>query len=262
MNQLETIRAKKGFICDMDGVIYHGRNLLPGAKEFVNWLQQEKKQYLFLTNNSQITREELSRRLQRMGLEVDPLHFYTAALSTASFLYSQQPGASVYVIGDAGLSNALYGAGFVMNDLDPDFVVLGETRSYSYEKVEKAINLVRAGARLIATNPDLAGPHEGGLFPGCGALAAPIELASGRKAYFLGKPNPLMIRHALLCLECPREEAVFIGDQMDTDIIAGVNSDIDTILVLSGITAREDLARFAYRPKYVLGGVGEIAPGA
>ena len=255
---MNTLRHKKGFICDMDGVIYQGSKLLPGAEDFISWLKNENKEFLFLTNNSQSSREELSARLRRMGLEIDPLHFYTAALAAASFLASQKPGGTAYVIGDAGLINALYNAGFSMNDVDPDFVVVGETRSYSYEKVEKAINLVLAGARLIGTNPDLSGPGLEGVFPGCGALIAPIELASGKKAYFMGKPNPLMIRHALKCLACEREEAVFVGDSMETDIIAGINSDMETLLVLSGSTSVHDLEKYPYRPRYILNGVGEI----
>ena len=255
---MREIQAKSGFICDMDGVIYHGDSLLRGARDFLDWLKREGKQYLFLTNNSQRTREELQQKLHRLGADVDAMCFYTASLATASFLASQEPGGSAFVIGDAGLTNALYQAGISMNDVDPDYVVVGETSSYSFEKVAHAINLVLAGARLIGTNPDFVLLTDRGQFPGCGALIAPIERATGRKAYFLGKPNPLMIRHALRCLECRREEAVFIGDSMETDIIAGIHSEVDTVLVLSGITTREDLVRYPYRPRYVLNGVGDI----
>lgn len=255
---MEELRKKLGFICDMDGVIYHGDSLLPHAAEFVAWLEAENKEYLFLTNNSQRTREELQLKLRRLGIEVEAMRFYTAALATASFLASQSPGCSAYVIGDAGLTNALYQAGLSMNDVDPDYVVVGETSSYSFEKVSHAINLVLAGAKLVGTNPDLILPMGRKKYPGCGALMAPIERATGRKAYFMGKPNPLMIRHALRCLMCRREEAVFIGDSMQTDIIAGINSEVDTVLVLSGATAREDLVNYSFRPRYVLGGVGDI----
>ena len=245
----------------MDGVIYHGDALLPGAREFLAWLEHEGKQYLFLTNNSQRTREELQKKLHRLGAEVDAMCFYTAALATASFLASQEPGGSAYVIGDAGLTNALYQAGISMNDVDPDYVVVGETTSYSFEKVAHAIKLVFAGARLVGTNPDFVLPTNRGMVPGCGSLIAPIERATGRRAYFMGKPNPLMIRHALRCLDCGREEAVFIGDSMETDVIAGINSEVDTVLVLSGATSKEDLAQYPYRPRYVLNGVGDILGG-
>ncbi len=247
-----------GFISDMDGVIYRGDSLLPHAAEFVAWLEAENKDYLFLTNNSQRTREELQHKLGRLGIEVDAMRFYTAALATASFLASQSPGGSAYVIGDAGLTNALYQAGLSMNDVDPDYVVVGETSSYSFEKVSHAINLVLGGAKLVGTNPDLILPMGQKKYPGCGALMAPIERATGRKAYFMGKPNPLMIRHALRCLTCRREETVFIGDSMETDVIAGINSEVDTVLVLSGATAREDLVNYSYRPRYVLEGIGDI----
>ena len=189
---------------------------------------------------------------------MDASHFYTSALATASFLATQHPDGSAYVIGETGLTNALYEAGFSMNDINPDYVVVGETRSYSFEKLERAVNLVRAGAKLIGTNPDLTGPVEGGIVPATGALIAPIELATGSNAYFVGKPNPLMMRHALNRLGCRLEETAIIGDRMDTDIIAGIEADIETVLVLSGVTAKDDLQKFAYRPHYILTGVGDI----
>jgi NagD protein len=255
------LREKKGFICDMDGVIYHGNAILPGATEFVEWLKAEDREFLFLTNNSQKSREELAQKLKRLGIDVDPLHFYTTALATASFLAHQQPGGSAYVIGDAGLINALYQAGFSMNDVDPDYVVVGETQSYSFEKIRQAIRLVLSGAKLIGTNPDFTCPSESGPVPGCGAMVAPIELATGRKAYFLGKPNPLMIRHAVRSLSCDREEILFIGDQMETDIIAGIHAEVDTVLVLSGATSEADLVKYAYRPTFILQGIGDIVKG-
>jgi NagD protein len=255
---MQALRAKKGFICDMDGVIYHGNKLLPGAREFVEWLKEEKKEFLFLTNNSQRSRHELQQKIQRLGITLDPISFYTTALATASFLAGQRPGGTAYVIGDAGLTNALYGAGFTINDVDPDYVVVGETRSYSFEKIQDAINLVLKGAKLIGTNPDLVCPTDRGPIPGCGSLIAPIEYATGKKAYFLGKPNPLMIRHALRCLNCERDETVFVGDQMETDIIAGIHAEVDTVLVLSGATGRDDLTKYAYHPTFILDGVGDI----
>lgn len=256
--RLGELRAKKAFICDMDGVIYHGNRLLPGAKEFVGWLAQQGKRYLFLTNASERSPRELHQKLARLQIEVPVENFYTSAQATASFLASQRPRGSAYVIGEAGLTNALYEEGFSMNDVNPDYVVVGDTHSYSYARVEKAVQLVLAGARLIGTNPDVTGPAEGGIVPSTGALVAPIELATNRKAYFVGKPNPLMMRHALKRLACRREEAVIIGDRMDTDILSGIEAEIDAVLVLSGVTASEDLVRFPYSPCCVLGGVGEI----
>lgn len=257
-NTMEKLQEKKAFICDMDGVIYHGNQLLAGVRDFLDWLRDENKQFLFLTNSSERSPRELQQKLDRFGIGVDASHFYTSALATASFLATQHPDGSAYVIGEAGLTNALYEAGFSMNDINPEYVVVGETRSYSFEKIERAVNLVRAGAKLIGTNPDLTGPGEGGIIPSTGALIAPIELATGCKAYFVGKPNPLMMRHALKRLGCRLEETVIIGDRMDTDILAGIEADIETTLVLSGVTATEDLQKFAYRPHYILAGVGDI----
>ncbi|MGI6315957.1 MAG: HAD-IIA family hydrolase [Christensenellales bacterium] len=255
---MEKLRAKKGFIIDMDGVVYHGNYLLPGALEFVTWLQENEKRYLFLTNSPERSPRELSMKLERMGMNVDESHFYTSALATAFFLQSQCPGGSVYAIGEPGLMNALYDAGFVMNDINPDYVVMGETRNYSYQHIEKAVRLVLAGAKLIGTNPDLTGPGETGIMPACRSLIAPIERATGLSAYYVGKPNPMMMRGGLRLLGTTREETAIVGDRMDTDIIAGIETDLDTCLVLSGVTSREDLRRFPYRPQYILPGVGDI----
>ncbi len=252
------LAEKKNFICDMDGVIYHGNRLIPHVKEFVEWLENSKKNYLFLTNSSERSPRELAEKLRRLGLNVGEEHFYTSALATASFLQGQRPNGSVYVIGEPGLVNALYEAGFSMNDVNPDYVVFGETRSLNYEKIEKAVRLIFGGAKLIATNPDLTGPTENGIVPACQSLIAPIELTTGRKAYYVGKPNPLMMRHALKKLNCHRVDAVMIGDRMDTDILSGLESELDTALVLTGVTAKEDVDKFPYQPKYVLKDVGEI----
>ena len=249
---------KKGFICDMDGVIYHGNQVLPGVAEFIEWLHREKKEYLFLTNNSGYTPRELQQKLGRMGLDVSEEHFYTSALATAEFLKRQAPGCSVYAIGEAGLHNALYNAGITMNDVNPDYVVIGEGKSYSLETLTKATNLVMAGAKLIGANSDVSGPIEGGISPACGALVAPIELATGKKAYFCGKPNPLMMRTGLRMLGCHSHEAVIVGDRMDTDIIAGLESGADTVLVLSGVSTRETIQTYAYQPSVILNGVGDI----
>jgi len=255
---MKGLREKKAFICDMDGVIYHGNKLLPGVKEFVAWLRKEKKKFLFLTNGSQRSPLELQQKLARLGVEVDKEHFYTSALATAGFLKQQQPGGSAFVIGEAGLINALYDAGLTMNDVNPDYVVVGESKTYNMDMLEHAVNLVVQGAKLVGTNPDLTGPIEGGISPATGALMAPIELATGNKAYYVGKPNPLMMRQALKRLESKREDTVIVGDRMDTDIISGIESEIETVLVLSGVTDEKEMVRFAYRPGYVLQGVGDI----
>ena len=255
---MEAIKSKIGFICDMDGVIYHGNRILEGVPEFINWMQQNNKKFVFLTNSPERTPHELSMKLDRMGLSVSPDHFYTSAMATASFLASQKPDATAYVIGEAALTKALYDKGIYMNDVNPDYVVVGETSTYSFEKIEKAVNLVRNGAKLIGANPDITGPTEKGIMPATGALISPIEIATGKKAYFVGKPNPLMLRHGLKKLGCHSQDIAFVGDRMDTDIIAGIESNVDTVLVLSGVTAMEDIDRYPYRPKYILNGVGDI----
>jgi NagD protein len=255
---MKELREKTGFIIDMDGVLYHGNRLLEGAKEFVDALRKYNKRFLFLTNSSERSRRELSQKLARMGIEVEDQYFYTSALATAAFLQSQKPGGSVFVIREAGLINALYDAGLSMNDVNPDYVVVGETRNYNYHVIEHAVHLVLKGAKLIGTNSDLTGPTEKGIVPATRALIAPIELATGVKPYFVGKPNPLMMRHGLKLLGCDSSETVIIGDRMDTDIIAGIESEIDTVLVLSGVSTPENIKRFAYRPKYILNGIGDV----
>jgi len=238
---LKQLLEKKGFICDMDGVIYHGNRLLPGVKEFLDWLKKEEKNFLFLTNSGQNTPRELQQKLERMGLAVDASHFYTSA---------------------HGLQNALYDAGITYNDVDPDYVVVGEPAGYGLAMITKAVRLVNGGAKLIATNYDLTGPTESGIAPACRALLAPIELATGKQAYYVGKPNPLMMRTGLKLLGVHSEDAVMIGDRMDTDIVAGIESGLDTVLVLSGVTTREECLNFPYRPRLILDGVGDIPAAA
>jgi len=254
----EYIQNKQGFICDMDGVIYHGNKLLPGVKEFVKWLVDSQKKFLFLTNSSERSPRELQEKLARLGIKVDEDCFYTSALATAMFLSSQKPNGSAYVIGEAGLINALYDVGYTMNNVDPDYVVMGESHSYSFDRLEQAVNMILRGANLIGTNPDLTGPVENGIVPGTKALIAPLEMATGRQAYFVGKPNPLMMRNALKKLQCKREDTIIIGDRMDTDIVAGIESEIDTLLVLSGISNLATIDNFPYKPRFVMNGVGEI----
>ncbi|MGI5977858.1 MAG: HAD-IIA family hydrolase [Candidatus Limivicinus sp.] len=255
---MKTLRSKRGFICDMDGVIYHGNRILPGVREFVDWLYAENKNFLFLTNSAEHSPKELQQKLSRMGLDVDESHFYTSALATAKFVSKQCPEGSAYVIGGAGLIMALHDAGITMNDIDPDYVIVGEGNSYNYDNIVKAVRLVEKGARLIGTNSDLTGPTESGIVPACRAMVAPIEMATGRSAYFVGKPNPLMMRTGLRILGVHSDEAVMIGDRMDTDIVAGIETGLDTVLVLSGVTSEKDVLNFPYRPRLILNGVGEI----
>lgn len=258
MERTLDFNQKHGFICDMDGVIYHGNRILPGVPEFIQWLHDEKKEFLFLTNNSGYTPKELQQKLERMGLDVSEEHFYTSALATAAFLKEQAPGCSAFVIGEAGLLNALYDAGITMNDVNPDYVVVGEGRSYSLDTLTKATNLVLGGAKLIGANSDVSGPIENGIAPACRALVAPIEMATGTQAYFCGKPNPLMMRTGLRMLNCHSADAVMVGDRMDTDVISGMESGMSTVLVLSGVSTMDTLKTYAYRPSAVLSGVGEI----
>lgn len=254
------LREKRGFICDMDGVIYHGNQLLPGVPEFVDWLKRENKKFLFLTNASGKSPKELMQKLRRMGLEVSEDRFYTSAQATARFLSAQAPGCSAYVIGEPGLYNALYDSGITVNDVDPDYVIVGETFSYNLDCMCKALRLVEKGARLIATNSDLTYPDEGGEVPACRALVAPIELTSGMRAYYIGKPNPLMMRAALRMLDCHSGDSAMIGDRMDTDVIAGIESGMTSVLTLSGVSTRKSMRLFPYRPDYTVNGVGDIPP--
>ncbi len=261
MNMILDAINKKGFICDMDGVIYHGNRILPGVAEFVKWLKENNKHFLFLTNSSERSPIELHLKLARLGLDVEPSHFYTSALATADFLANQKPGCSAYVIGEPGLTNALYEKGIAMNDVNPDYVVVGETRNYNYDSIIRAVKLVNNGAKLIGTNPDMTGPSEQGIVPACKAFVTPIELSTGVFAYYVGKPNPLMMKAGIKLLGVKPEDAVIVGDRMDTDIIAGIESEIETVLVLSGVTTPSVLKKFPYRPKYIYNGVGDIVTG-
>jgi 5'-nucleotidase len=248
----------KNYILDMDGVLYRGTQLLPGAGEFIERLQAGGHPFLFLTNNSQRTPLDFQRKLERMGLNVAPEHFFTSAMATAAFLHSQKPDGSAFVIGEAALSHALYQVGYSITDVEPDYVVLGDTPSYDYAKIVQAVRLVLAGARFIATNPDVTGPVEEGLNPACGALAAPIERATGQQAYYVGKPNPLMMREALRRLDAHSEDSVMIGDRMDTDVLSGLGAGMHTVLVLTGVTSREELARYSYQPNQVVETLAEL----
>ena len=248
----------KNYLTDMDGVILRGRSLIPGAVEFVQRLRARDIPFLILTNNSQYTQRDLQVRLAYMGLEVPPEAIFTSALATAQFLHSQRPGGRAYVIGESGLTTALHEIGYILTDQEPEYVVLGETTAYSFERITRAIRFVTGGARFIATNPDVMGPGEGGIVPATGAVAALISAATGVKPYFVGKPNPLMMRTALRTINAHSENSVMIGDRMDTDIIAGLESGLRTILVLTGVTTREQVERFPYRPTWIKESVAEI----
>jgi NagD protein len=246
------------FITDMDGVLLKGEQVIPGAERFIARLEEMGREYLVLTNNSLYTPRDLAHRLHNIGLEIPIERIFTSAMATASFLQSQRPGGTAFVIGESGLTQAIHGIGYVITDIDPDYVVLGETKGYNYESITKAIRLIEAGARFIATNPDVTGPTEAGIVPGCGAMAALIRTATGKAPFYVGKPNPLMMRSALNYLDVHSEDTVMVGDRMDTDIVAGVESGMRTILVLTGVTRREDIERYPYRPTWVLESVAEI----
>lgn len=248
----------KNVLSDMDGVLVHGKRVIPGAEAFMKRLQESGAEYLVLTNNPIYTPGDLAYRLRNAGLPVPPERIFTSAMATAAFLRSQRPKGTVFAVGESGLTTALHEAGFIITDHDPDYVVLGETLNYHFEQITKAIRLVAGGAHFIATNPDPSGPAESGLVPACGAMAALIEKASGRSPLFIGKPNPLMMRLALNHLGVHSENTVMIGDRMDTDIIAGVQSGMETILVLSGVTRREDVALFPFQPTQIVDSVQDI----
>ena len=256
---MEQTRPKSYFI-DMDGVLMRGAAPIPGAEDFVRRLIERGAKFLLLTNNSLFTPRDLRLRLARSGLEVPTEAIYTSAMATANFLSSQEPEGTAYVIGESGLTTALHEVGYTLTDIEPKYVVVGETTSYSFESIARAVRLVAAGARFVATNPDVAGPSEAGLIPATGAVSALISSASGVKPYFVGKPNPLMMRTALNALDAHSEDSVMIGDNMDTDVIMGLESGLETILVLSGVTGHSDVQRYSYGPTRILGSVAEIEP--
>jgi NagD protein len=242
----------------MDGVLVRGNTLIPGAQDFIGRLLERETKFVVLTNNPLFTPRDLSHRLKITGLDIAPENIFTSAMATARFLQSQGECSTAYVVGESGLTSEIHRAGYVITDHNPDYVVLGETHAYDFEAITRAIRLVAGGARFIATNPDASGPAEGGIVPACGAMAALIERATGRSPFFVGKPNPLMMRSALNYLEVHSESAVMIGDRMDTDIIAGVEAGMDTILVLTGVTRREDVEKYPYQPGRIVESVADI----
>jgi NagD protein len=248
----------QSWLMDMDGVLVHEEQAIPGADRFLALLRERGTPFLVLTNNSIYTRRDLAARLLASGLEVPEESIWTSALATARFLEDQRPGGSAFVIGEAGLTTALHAAGYTLTERDPDYVVLGETRTYSFERITRAIRLVAAGARFIATNPDVTGPSPDGPLPATGSVAALISRATGVAPYFVGKPNPLMMRSALNALDAHSESTAMIGDRMDTDIVSGLEAGLETILVLTGVTTRADAERHPFRASRVVDSVADL----
>jgi len=246
------------WLTDMDGVLVHENHPVPGASELLQQWRDEGKPYLVLTNNSIFTPRDLSARLAASGLIVPEEAIWTSALATADFLKSQKPGGSAFVIGEAGITTALHEAGFVMTETDPDYVVIGETRNYSFEAITKAIRLIGSGSRFIATNPDATGPSADGPMPATGAVTALITKATGKDPYVVGKPNPMMFRSAMNKIGAHSENTGMIGDRMDTDIVAGIEAGLHTILVLTGISDRAEIDRFPFRPDEIIDSVADL----
>jgi NagD protein len=253
-----TGRTIECWLTDMDGVLVHEGHALPGAVDFLDRLRERERPFLVLTNNSIFTARDLRARLLASGLDVPESSIWTSALATAQFLADQMPNGTAYVIGEAGLTTALHAVGYVLTDLAPDFVVLGETRTYSFEAITRAIRLIEGGARFIATNPDPTGPSAEGPLPACGAVAALITRATGREPYIVGKPNPMMFRSALNAIDAHSETTAMIGDRMDTDVVAGMEAGLETFLVLTGSTALDDVQRYPFRPSHIMNSIADL----
>jgi NagD protein len=253
-----TRRTIDSWLMDMDGVLVREEHVISGAETFIARLAELGRRFLVLTNNSIYTRRDLAARLRLSGLEVPEEAIWTSALATARFLEDQRPGGTAYVIGEAGLTTALYQGGYTLTERDPDYVVLGETRTYSFERITQAIRLIERGARFIATNPDPTGPSPDGPLPATGSVAALISRATGVAPYYVGKPNPLMMRSALNAIEAHSETAAMVGDRMDTDIVAGLEAGMEAILVLTGISTREAAERFPYRPSRIVDSIADL----
>jgi NagD protein len=253
-----TKREIRSWLMDMDGVLVREEQPIPGADRFLARLRELGTPFLLLTNNSTYTRRDLVARLAAAGLEVPEEAIWTSALATARFLEDQRPEGSAFVIGEAGLTTALHDAGYTLTDRDPDYVVLGETRTYSFERITRAIRLIADGARFIATNPDPTGPSNEGPVPATGSVAALISRATGVEPYYVGKPNPLMMRSALNAIDAHSETAAMIGDRMDTDVVSGLEAGMETILVLTGVTSREDAERYPYRASKIVESVADL----
>lgn len=250
--------VKKSFLIDMDGVLVHGSKPIPGAKNFIQALLEEERKFLVVTNNALYTTRDLAHLLQIAGFDIPEENIYTSAVATAEFLEDQLPQGKAFVIGEVGLTEAIHHIGYVQTPMNPDYVVLGETKNYSFDQITIAIRLINDGARFIATNPDLTGPGEQGVVPSTGAMAALIEAATGKSPFYIGKPNPLMMRSALNYLGVHSENSYMIGDNMRTDILAGISAGMETVLVLTGMTKENDISNFPYRPKYVFNSIGDV----
>jgi NagD protein len=255
---MEKLRPVRTWLSDMDGVLVHEEVAIPGAAEFVGRLRERGRPFLLLTNNSIYTARDLQARLARSGIDVPEESIWTSALATAQFLDKQRPGSTAYVIGEAGLTTAMHSIGYVLTDRDPEYVVLGETRTYSFEAITTAIRLIESGSRFIATNPDPTGPSQQGSIPATGSVAALITRATGVEPYFVGKPNPLMMRSALNRIDAHSETTAMVGDRMDTDMVSGLEAGLRTILVLTGSTRPDQVERFPYRPTYVRDSVADL----
>lgn len=252
-------REIKSWLMDMDGVLVHEEEAIPGADRFIAALREKAIPFLVLTNNSIYTRRDLAARLRASGLDIPEESIWTSALATAGFLRDQRPGGSAFVIGEAGLTTALHQEGYALTERDPDYVVLGETRTYSFERITQAIRLIENGARFIATNPDATGPSPDGSLPATGAVAALITRATQREPYYVGKPNPLMMRSALNAIDAHSETTAMIGDRMDTDVVSGLEAGLETVLVLTGVSTRESAELFPFRPSRILDSVADLA---
>ena len=253
-----TRRPIESWLMDMDGVLIHEQAVIPGADRFVGRLRELERPFLVLTNNSMYTPRDLAARLAGIGLHLPEERIWTSAMATANFLHSQRPEGSAFVVGEAGLTTALHAIGYTLTEHDPDYVVLGETRTYSFERISRAIRLVAAGARFIATNPDPTGPTPDGPLPATGSVAALISRATGAAPYFVGKPNPLMMRSALNAIDAHSESSAMVGDRMDTDVVSGLEAGMHTVLVLTGITSRSDADRFPYRPSRIVASIADL----
>lgn len=254
----EKIRKYKNYLLDMDGVLVRGKVPIPGAAEFIEKLIKNDVEFLVFTNNPLYTPRDLSHRLQTIGIKIPPERIFTSSMATARFLQKQRAHGKAFVIGESGITQALHEVGYVITDISPDYVVLGETLGYNLEQITKAINLIDQGALFIATNPDSVGREEGGLVPACGALAALLEKTTGKSPFFVGKPNPLMMRYAMNFLDIHSRNTIIVGDNMETDMIAGLEAGLETTLVLSGVSSREDIQRYPYRPTHIVESVADI----
>ena len=254
----QAMQKYKNYLMDMDGVLVRGSTPIPGAQQIIDIFNQEQTGYLVLTNNPMYTPRDLAHRLASVGLNVPEERIFTSSIATARFVQHQRPNGKAYVIGESGLTNAIHEAGYIITDREPDYVVLGETHGYNIAAITKAIRLILAGARFVATNPDPIGPGEGGMLPACGAMAALIEKATGITPFFVGKPNPLMMRSALNYLHAHSEETIMIGDRMDTDIVGAVSSGMATALVLTGVTKMDEVRLYPYQPTHILDSIADL----